>query len=109
MKQDLPQDLLNDLLEANLTEIVEKTVDSGDSSGILKVDVNEDDNALIKALKIAINEANIDMKYIVNKLGCTSRDAYNMFYGISKKNRISIASLEKWCEVLGKEMIVEFK
>lgn len=104
--------LLQDIIQNSdkLDEIVDKTrLSSGAPSGKLSVEVLDDDHPIIKALKEEINAAEIDMKFIAEKLDCTQRDAYNLFYGISKKSRISIASLEKWCIVLGKEMVVSFE
>ena len=109
--EEMLNELLNQINEID-TSVIDNIKNSNTSIAAgqkIKYEVSDDDNALVAELKREINDADIDVKYIINKLNCNSRDAYHMFYGLRKRNSLSMSTLEKWCKVLDKKIVVKFE
>lgn len=75
---------------------------------ILKFDINEDDDLMVRLTKENVNAASITMNDVYEKF---PNEGYNLYYGLLNRNTITLKSLNKWCEITNSEfdMSIKFK
>ena len=66
----------------------------------LKFEINEEDDIMVRLIKERINDSFITMNDVYEKY---ENEGYNLYYGLLRRNTITLKSLEKWCNITNSE------
>jgi len=80
----------------------ERTAKSNEN---IQFKINEKDDEMVTALKQEINRRSISMQELYNTI--TPSEAYNLYYGLLKRNSITLVTFKKWCEILDVEFEIK--